>query len=321
MPDVMIPRGWASMREPENRYILVTGGTGQIGIELGRLNWPSGTTIHAPDRSDCDITSPLSIDRAVGRSSYSCVINCAGWTAVDAAEKHVSEAFRANTLGPAWLAEATCARNIPLIHVSTDYVFSGALNRPYDETDQTAPNNIYGISKLAGERAVLAANPRAVILRTAWLLSAHRGNFLKTMLRLGGERDRIGVVTDQIGCPTAAADVAVALQSIALRMITDATAPTGIYHFVNRGEASWHELATAIFATAASLGGPCPQISPLTSDEYPTPAKRPANSRLQTARIGNDYGIAPRPWRDAVAEIVREILSPLPQSAAMKGNP
>ena len=305
---------------PAERHLLVTGGTGQIGLELARLAWPRGVIPHFPKRTDCDLTCPKSIAQALATRDYACVINCAAWTAVDAAEDHVSEAYIANALGPAWLAEETAARGIPLVHVSTDYVFAGTLDRPYAEDDATGPQSIYGVSKLAGEMAVRAANPRSVILRTAWVLSAHRGNFLKTMLRLAAERTELSVVADQIGCPTAAADLADALQTIALRLIEDAAAPTGTYHFVNAGAASWHQLACAIIGQASATGRPSPVVHPIATTDYPTRARRPANSRLGTARLARDYRIEPRPWQHAVADIVREVLPTSPPPTVGKGT-
>ena len=289
--------------------ILITGGAGQIGRELARLDWPDGIEAVFPGRDVLDITSPASIAAMFESTSWACVINCAAWTAVDAAEDRVSATFLANAMGPAWLAESTAAAGVPLVHVSTDYVFSGTLDRPYREDDATLPQSVYGASKLAGEVAVRAANPRSVILRTAWVVSPHRTNFLKTMLRLGAERDEISVVADQQGCPTSAADIAGALQAIALRQM-DGTGPVGTYHFVNAGEASWHDLALRIFALGHATGQPSPRVRPISSSEYPSRARRPANSRLGTTLLTRDYGIRPRPWEEAIADILHELLPP-----------
>jgi len=290
------------------RHILITGGTGQVGLELARLSWSADVKAHFPQRGDLDLTSPKSIAACLGSGQWDCVINSAAYTAVDAAEDDVAAAFLANAQGPAWLTEASGRAGIPIIHVSTDYVFDGSLNRPYREEDPVEPIGAYGASKLAGELAVRAANPRSVILRTAWVISVHRSNFLKTMLRIGAVRSKLAVVADQIGCPTGATDIASALQAIALKLMDDPRAPCGIYHFVNSGEASWYELAQAIFARAAEYGVAAPEIQAITTAEYPTKARRPANSRLDTSRITRDFGIRPRPWRDAVKEIVGELL-------------
>ena len=210
----------------------------------------------------------------------------------------------ANCRGPAGLAEPTSHHGIPLIHISTDYVFGGDSARPYTEGDPVNPIGAYGASKAAGELAVRTANPRSVIVRTAWVLSANRSNFLKTMLRLAGERDWVGVVADQRGCPTSAADIAAALLAITRRLAEDPSSPTGTYHFVNRGEASWHELASEIFRLSAERGGPTAEARPINTADFPTRARRPANSRLSTDKIERDFGLEPRPWREAVAEII-----------------
>jgi dTDP-4-dehydrorhamnose reductase len=199
------------------------------------------------------------------------------------------------------------ARNIPLLHVSTDYVFDGALDRPYREDDPVAPPGVYGASKLAGELAVRAGAPRHVILRTAWVISAQRSNFLKTMLRLAGERPELRVVADQHGCPTSAADIAAALQTIALAHLADPAAPRGTYHFVNAGSTTWHGLTEAIMAASAAHGGPHVPVITNGSDEYPQKARRPGNSGLDTSRLTQDFGIRPRPWQTIVSEIVAEL--------------
>ncbi|MDE2597232.1 MAG: dTDP-4-dehydrorhamnose reductase [Sphingomonadales bacterium] len=289
--------------------VLVTGGAGQVGLELARQAWPTGAEIRFPTRAELDLASPDAIAAYFCGERWDCVINCAAWTAVDAAEDHVADAFLANAQGPAWLAEAAARSGTPIIHVSTDYVFDGSADRPYREDDPVGPVGAYGASKLAGELAVRAANPRAVVLRTAWVLSAHRANFLKTMLRLGAERDRLTVVGDQVGCPTTAADIAFALRMIAVRLIEDAQAPVGIYHFVGAGQASWCELAQAIFDLAAPLGGPSPVVAAITSAEFPTRARRPVNSRLDTSKIARDFGIVPPLWQSGVKDIIAELLS------------
>lgn len=291
------------------RRILITGGTGQIGLELARRSWPANVEAHYPARDELDLTSPESVAACFASGQWDCVINTAAYTAVDAAEGDVAAAFLANAQGPAWLAEASAMAGIPIIHVSTDYVFDGALDRPYDEEDPVGPISVYGASKLAGELAVRAANPRSVVLRTAWVVSAHRSNFLKTMLRLAAERPNLNVVADQTGSPTGAADIASALQVIALKLIGDPGAAGGIYHFVNSGQASWYELAQTIFKLASRHGVVTPNVKAISTAEFPTRARRPANSRLGTAKISRDFGIEPRPWQDAVADIVSELLA------------
>lgn len=295
--------------------ILITGGAGQVGLELTRLDW-GDVRIHQPDRAELDIGSPASVAAWFEQHPVSAVINPAAYTAVDKAQDDSAAAFLANAQGPAYLAEATRRAGVPLIHVSTDYVFDGSKAEPYTEEDRVAPLGSYGASKLAGEYAVLAGNPRSVVMRTAWVISVHRANFLKTMLRVAATNPQLRVVDDQIGCPTSAADIAAALQAIALRMIADVDAPTGIYHFVNEGSVSWCGLAREIFALSAAQGGPTAEVVAITTADYPTPTKRPANSRLSAAKITADYGIAPRAWRDAVADIIRELVVPAQQTEA-----
>lgn len=291
------------------RQILVTGGTGQVGLELARLAWPASVEPCFPHREELELSSPAGIAAYLGSRRFDCVINTAAYTAVDAAEDDVANAFLVNAQAPAWLAEFTRNAGIPIIHVSTDYVFDGRLDRPYREEDAARPASAYGASKLAGELAVQAANPDSVILRTAWVIGVHRTNFLKTMLRLGREKAELKVVADQIGCPTGSADIAMALQTVALKMMDDPQAPRGVYHFVNSGQASWHELALAIFARAAQMGAATPEVTPISSSEYPTRARRPLNSRLDTSKISGDYGIRSRPWQDILENIVGELLA------------
>jgi len=290
------------------RHILVTGGSGQVGGALGRLDWPADVVLHLPTRAELDLSSAEAVSAAFAVTRFDAVINPAAYTAVDKAEGEAGTAFQVNALGPALLADACRAPGIPLLHVSTDYVFDGTGDGAYREDDPVAPIGVYGASKLAGEYAVLSGCARATVLRTAWVLSAHGANFLKTMLRVGAQRPELGVVADQIGCPTSADDIARALQAMVLRQLDDADAPTGVFHLVNDGEASWHALATTIFALAAPLGGPSPTVRAIATSDYPTPARRPANSRLDTARIQAAYGIVPRPWQAAVADIVQELL-------------
>jgi dTDP-4-dehydrorhamnose reductase len=287
--------------------ILVTGGAGQVGAELIAHAWPPGVTVLAPSRSELDLTDAASVGAWFAANTVAAVINPAAYTAVDRAETEVGAAFAANALAPALLAEATKAAGVPLVHVSTDYVFDGSGGGLYPEDGPLAPLGVYGASKLAGELAVRSGNPRSVVVRTAWVLSPHRANFLKTMLRLADDRDRVSVVADQFGCPTSARDIARALATITLRLIADPEAPIGVYHFVNAGETSWAGLAEEIFAISRDHGGVFAEVTPITTAEYPTPARRPANSRLSTAKIATDYGITPRPWRDAVAEIIDDL--------------
>lgn len=288
-------------------HILIIGGAGQVGLELQSSDWPEHVILHAPTRTELDLADPNSVQVAFAATPFSAVINVGAYTAVDMAETEVAAAFAANAMGPATLAEATHKSGIPLIQVSTDYVFDGSKDGAYVETDPSGPVGVYGASKLAGELAVLAGNPRSVVLRTAWVLSVHRANFLKTMLRLAADQPVLRVVSDQHGSPTSARDIAAALKAITLKMIADADAPTGLYHFVNAGEATWAGLADEIFALSAAVGGPFAEIQPIASCEYPTLARRPSNSRLSTHKLTRDYGIKPRSWQTAVKEIIHDL--------------
>jgi dTDP-4-dehydrorhamnose reductase len=244
----------------------------------------------------------------LGAAKVDAVINCAAYTTVDKAEAEIAAAFEANALAPAALAEATRDAGLPLVHVSTDYVFDGTGEGPYEVDAPVRPIGVYGASKAAGEYAVRLGNPRSAIVRTAWVVSARRTNFVKTMLRYGQQRDVMRVVDDQRGAPTFAADLAEALAAVALRMTSDREAPTGLFHFSNDGPTTWHGFAAAIFEDAAAKGLKTPKLEPIATADYPTPAKRPANSLLSTARIARDYGVTPRPWRDGLPALIDDIL-------------
>ncbi len=240
------------------------------------------------------------------------MINTAAYTAVDKAESDVAAAWRLNALAPAILAAATKARGIPLVHVSTDYVFAGTkAEGAYGPDEPVDPRSVYGASKAAGEIAVRTGNPRHAILRTAWVVSPHRGNFVKTMLRLAAERDRLTVVDDQHGCPTSATDLAAALATVALRMAEDPAAPTGTFHCVNDGSTTWCGFARAIVAGGAKRGGRAVPVEGIPTAAYPTPARRPSNSRLSTDSLREAYGILPRPWQDALDDILDRLAGPV----------
>jgi dTDP-4-dehydrorhamnose reductase len=288
--------------------VLVLGGSGQIGRALLGADWPEDVSLVAPTRAELDLTDEAQIMAAVGSRRWSAVINAAAYTAVDRAETDTAAAWRANALGPALLAQTTRATGIPLIHISTDYVFDGEKQGFYEETDATRPLGVYGASKLAGEDAVRTGTPRHVIVRTAWVVSAHGSNFVKSVLRLAGERPSLNMVDDQRGCPTSAADLAGVLVAITTRVAADPNAPLGTFHFVNAGEATWCSLARRILAASAARGGPTAEVAAIATNAYPTPARRPRNSRLATAKIEAAYGIVARPWETTVDDLVSALL-------------
>jgi len=291
--------------------ILVLGGAGQVGTELRAYAWPDGVAVHAPDRTELDITDETAVARAIAGRAYAAVINAAAYTAVDRAESEVAAAWRLNALAPAILAAETAKADIPFIHVSTDYVFDGSGEGAYAPDAPIAPTSVYGASKAAGEMAVRASNPRHAVVRTAWVVSPHRANFVKTMLRLSAERDRLTVVDDQHGCPTSAADLAGGLATIALRLARDADTPTGTVHCVNDGVTTWCGFARAIVEGSARRGGRRVPVEGIPSSAYPTPARRPANSQLSTASLTDAYGIHPRPWKAALDDILDRLVGPV----------
>ncbi|MBU1347717.1 MAG: dTDP-4-dehydrorhamnose reductase [Alphaproteobacteria bacterium] len=283
--------------------ILVAGGHGQVGQALAHAAWPRNVRLHRPTRSDLDLTGEAALSEAFRRTRFAAVINAAAFTAVDAAQEQAGDAFSANALIPARLADATRRTGIPLIQLSTDCVFDGRLDRPYAEDDATGPISVYGASKLAGEIAVLSANPRAVVVRTAWVVSARARNFVRTILEAAAERSELSVIADRVGSPTSADDLARALITLTTAMIADPAAPTGVYHCVNAGEASWADLATE----AVRLAGLRTAIVPIPATDRPAAAPRPGNSRLSCQRLTRDHGVRMRDWRPALADIVADL--------------
>lgn len=282
--------------------ILLTGGTGQVGQAVLNHAAKKELNIFAPDRSVLDLTNEKSIADMVSANSWSAVINCAAFTAVDQAETDTALAEQVNAVAPAIFARETAKLAIPIIHVSTDYVFDGTKNTPYVEEDTVNPIGVYGRTKERGESAVRMLNPRHAILRTAWVVSAGSANFVNTMIRLASERPEINVVDDQVGCPSSASDIAQALLTLA----TQTKVQNGTWHFVNSGEASWFDLAAYLFAEMRRRGLQTPVLNAIPTSQYPTPAKRPSNSRLSTAAIERDFGLRPRHWHDAIDAIFAE---------------
>lgn len=278
--------------------LLIFGKSGQVATELARL----APGAHFLSRNDADLTDPAACAAIVRGGDWSGVVNAAAYTAVDKAEDDEETARAVNALAPGAIAQAAAETGIPFLHISTDYVFEGSGTRPWAEDDPTGPLGAYGRTKLEGEQAIAAAGGQFAILRTAWVFSAHGANFVKTMLRLGAERDELRVVADQHGGPTPAADIARACLTMIGAMQADG-AKGGIYHFSGRPDVTWADFATEIMARA---GLSC-RVTGIPSAEYPTPARRPANSRLDCARIARDFGI-PRPhWQAGLDKVLKEL--------------
>ena len=290
------------------RAILVTGRGGQLGTELQRCAWLEGYEVVATDVADLDLTDTAAIAAKVAERPWAAVINGAAYTAVDKAESDVVTAWAINAMAPAGFGEACAKAGIPLVQVSTDYVFAGDKAGAWEVDDPVAPLGVYGASKLGGELAVRTSGARHAIVRTAWVVSAHGSNFVKTMLRFGAERDTLTVVEDQHGAPTSAADLADALMTITIRLVEDDAAPTGTFHFCNAGPTTWADFAREIFAQSAVRGGASAAVKGISTSDYPTPARRPANSLLSHDAIGAAYGITPRPWQDALNDILDQLI-------------
>lgn len=287
--------------------ILAFGGGGQLGQELTRAAAQSKTPLIALSRSEADISDAQVVHAALATHRPRLVVNAAAYTNVDQAEDEPEQAHRGNVEGPANLATTCAAADIPLVHVSTDYVFDGSKPDPYVESDPIAPLGAYGRSKAAGETAVRQACARHVILRTAWLYGEFGRNFLKTILRLAGERDELRIVADQRGCPTSTRDLASAILRIAPRLISD-DAPWGTYHYCGDGITTWHGFAQHIVDVQAGITHRRPKVIAIATKDYPTKAVRPANSALDCSRFARAFGIRPAPWTDESALITRALL-------------
>ena len=297
--------------------LLLLGGNGQVGRELRRSLLPLGEVIVATrDGADADAVADFDVPDALAELVASLapdvVVNAAAYTAVDRAETDGEAAWRINAEAPAVLANACAATNALLVHYSTDYVFDGSGNRPYREDDATAPLGVYGSSKLAGEEAIRASDARYAILRTAWVYAAHGKNFLLTMLRLAGERDELRVVADQVGAPTPAAWIADATAQLIRHGVGGHGATgSGTWHLVADGETSWHGFAEAIVeeANARGLVARAPHVAAIATSDYPTPAKRPAYSVLDTSRLRRDFGIVLPDWREGLRRTLDEFVA------------
>ena len=290
--------------------LLLLGGNGQVGRELRRSLAPLGELLVATREGAgtdlvADFDAPLALGELVRRVAPDVVVNAAAYTAVDRAETDVEAAFRVNAAAPSALAGACAREGSLLVHFSTDYVFDGSGTRPYREDDPTAPLGVYGASKLAGEQAIRDSGARHAILRTAWVYAAHGKNFLLTMLRLGAEREGVRVVADQVGAPTPAHWIA----DVTAELVRQGSDASGTWHVTAAGQASWHAFAKALFeeAHAAGLLARLPGVEPITTKEYPTPARRPAYSVLDTGRLRADFGVEPPQWREALRAVIAQL--------------
>lgn len=283
--------------------LLIVGREGQVARALLHAAITAGVEAIALGRPQLDLERPETIVPLIAASKPDFVVNAAAFTAVDGAERERARAFAVNAAGAEAVAGAAALAGVPLIHISTDYVFAGDKPTPYSEADLTGPRSVYGASKLEGEERVRAAHPRAIIVRTAWVYDGKGRNFVRTMLRLARTRDEISVVRDQVGCPTYASDLAQSL----LALVKAKAEKPGLYHCAGAGETSWAGLAEEIFRLSQARGGPSARVVPIASNEYPSAAPRPANSRLDCSKIAADYDVRMRPWRAALADCIEAI--------------
>lgn len=277
--------------------VLVFGKTGQVATELARFD-----SVTCLGRDHADLTDPGACEAVIAETDADAVINAAAYTAVDRAEEERDTAMIVNAMAPTAMAAAAAAREIPFVHISTDYVFDGSGTTPWKPQDATGPLGVYGSSKLGGEKGVAAAGGCHAILRTSWVFSAHGNNFAKTMLRLGAERDALNIVGDQIGGPTPARDIAAACMQITRALREDAS-KSGTYHFSGAPDVSWADFAREIFAQS----GQGVDVSDIPTSAYPTPAKRPPNSRLDCNTTATTFGIARPDWRAGLAQVLADL--------------
>ncbi|RLC30935.1 MAG: dTDP-4-dehydrorhamnose reductase [Deltaproteobacteria bacterium] len=290
--------------------ILITGSGGQLGRELVMQARDKVLEPLAMNHADLDITRLDRTRKVIAGLTPCLVINASAYTDVDGAETHMEAAYAVNRDGPAHLASVCSAFSIPLIHISTDFVFDGKKKTPYLESDPVSPLSVYGKSKAEGETAVRTTWRRHLIVRTSWMYSGHGHNFVKTMLNLGREKDRLSVVADQYGCPTNAADLARAILVMAQKIIAGGEISWGTYHYCGQGTTTWHGFAEAIFSLAASYENlKIRQVKPITSDQYPSPARRPLRSSLDCSRILDRFAVRTIPWRQSLAGVIGKIYS------------
>ncbi|WP_181704345.1 dTDP-4-dehydrorhamnose reductase [Chthonobacter albigriseus] len=290
--------------------IAVTGREGQVVQSLLDRASTAAVTVVAVGRPELDLADPANVLPALRAAEPDVIVSAAAYTAVDKAESEPALARAVNAEGAGAVAAAAAALGVPVVHLSTDYVFAGTKNGTYVESDPTGPLGVYGATKLAGEEAVAAATPDHAILRTAWVYSPFGANFVKTMLRVGETRDVVRVVHDQHGRPTSALDIADAVISVARNLAASRDPDLrGVFHLAASGEATWAEFAEAIFSSAAARGRKVPTVERITTAEYPTPARRPANSRLDGAKLGRQHGIVMPDWRTALEITLSRLLA------------
>jgi len=289
--------------------ILLLGAGGQLGQEVARRAIRTGLPLIPVSHAQVDITYPRSVGRAIDKSRAVMVVNAAAYTNVDQAESEPEVAFKANVVGATVIAEACVERDLPVVHISTDYVFDGSKDGAHHENDSVAPLGVYGRTKTEGEQAVRRLNPKHLILRTAWLYGVHE-NFLKTILRLASERHELHVVADQRGSPTSSTDLAEAILRIPPRL---GSQPWGTYHFAGTGETTWHGLASRIVGAQAVFTGRRPKVNAIATADFPTKARRPQNSALDSSRFAAAFGFKAEPWERAVDRTVAELLARFPR--------
>ncbi|MEO0544177.1 MAG: dTDP-4-dehydrorhamnose reductase [Pseudomonadota bacterium] len=289
------------------KNVLIIGSGGQVSTAL-RNTKPNWCTVKVAGRSLIDLTQADMIRPFVATSGADLIINAAAYTNVDKAEEEPKLAEQINAIAPGQLALGAADLSVPIIHISTDYVFNGEGQLPYKESDSTGPLGVYGRTKLAGEKAVAMANQKHVVVRTAWVFSAYGQNFVKSMLKLGAERDRLGIVADQFGSPTSANDLSLAIWLIGERILFNPQVDDyGVVHAAGSGIATWYDLAKATFSMNKRRTVTNPTVEPILTREYPTPARRPKNSRLDLSRLEQNFGIKMRPWHESLSDVIDQI--------------
>jgi len=289
--------------------IFVAGGTGQVALSLKEAAVKAGVELKTAGRPDFDVTDPAGMQATIKAYKPTAIINAAAYTAVDAAEDDEKNAVAINGAGAGALAAIAADMNVPFLHISTDYVFDGTKDGAYVEGDPVAPQGAYGRSKLAGEQAVMEANPRAMIFRTAWIFSPFGKNFCKTMLALASNRDELSIVADQFGNPTYAPDIADALLAVIAKATANGWRPelAGIYHLAGTGDTNWHGFAKRIFEEGGKHGHKVPIANAISTADYPTPAKRPANSRLDCTKLETTFRVTMPQWQESTAICVKRL--------------